>query len=444
MNIYQIITKIKKIFIIFLFSIIFAPSVFCADETKKLSLEEAIKLAVEKNLILYQDKKDVDIAQNMIKVANRLQNPEFQTLLLVGNTSIGNPQQFGLAWDVEVNKRGPRKHKAIAEKLLADTSLQYQIFTLKMNIREAYVIFAGAKSILKIVEQQKDILNKMVEIASRRFEIGVAPESEYLQAKIFLSQWNTIYNMAQNQLKQERYNFNKSLNLDEEYTFYDIADEELPSVESGDFLKINTPSVKKEFKTYEEVEKIAFENRKDIQIARQELEVAIKNLKVVISKRIPDITLLGGYMYLSDWQNNDVSIAGGGQLSGAYFGGNIDLPVLYQYTPEIKNAKLEIEKKEANLKSVTNIARQDIQSAYSDFMLSRQNLNYYDDVLIKDSSSVLAKSQLSYEVGKSNLSNLILMEQSHLGILTNYINSLAMYYSNWVSLLRELNVEDLD
>lgn len=91
--------------------ILFVGQVCLADNpVEKLTLEEAIDLAVKNNIDFYANKLDAEIAKNNIKVANRLQNPDFDVFYNYGSAGKGNPQLFGMTETIEIAKRGARKN----------------------------------------------------------------------------------------------------------------------------------------------------------------------------------------------------------------------------------------------------------------------------------------------------------------------------------------------
>lgn len=427
--------SMRALFILFLMIL---STTQCCFAAPKLSLSEAISLAVEKNHDLSQSRKNIEIAKNNIKIANRLQNPQLETSFLLGRTAQGNPNQVGVALPVEIMKRAPRKAKAMSEQRLVASNTDLEAFNLKMSVRDAYVRLAAAKSVLKIVNEQQKIMRDMVELTEKRCKTGKAEQIELMQAKIMYKQVEMLYNQAVNQVGVQKYYFNKVLNVEEE-SEYDIADDELP--QNGDFLKLMTPHPSSPLPDFELVKKSAFANRYDIIIAQNEIDVARDNLKLVSRQRIPDVRVHGGYAFLTTYQNNE-EIKGRGPVSGAYVGGDVDLPVLYSFAPEIKNAKLELEKKELNSISIKNSAVQELKKAYGQFELARKNLNYYLDELLETSAKTLKSTEQSYAQGKTDLSNLILMEQSHMGIMMNYIDALCDYYTEWIELLTEMNVEE--
>lgn len=53
-------------------------------------------------------------------------------------------------------------------------------------------------------------------------------------------------------------------------------------------------------------------------------------------------------------------------------------------------------------------------------------------------------SKRSYEVGKSNLTTLIVMEQSYKSIIVGYTYALKEYYNCWIDFLREVNAEEFN
>lgn len=149
---------------------------------------------------------------------------------------------------------------------------------------------------------------------------------------------------------------------------------------------------------------------------------------MVARQRIPDLAVLGGYGYQSKGMSDD-----GTFQNGAYAGASlVNIPLFYSYRPEIKNAKLEVEKAGLNYNSTRNKALKDLNNAYEKFLTAKLNLNYYNNKLLKSSEEMIKLSKRSYEVGKSNLTTLIVMEQSYKSIIVGYTYALAEYYNCWI------------
>ncbi|MDD3237245.1 MAG: TolC family protein [Candidatus Gastranaerophilales bacterium] len=432
----------KKIFVIFLLILFcFLPAFAEGTLTGTLSLDEALELVSTNNLDIFISSKNVDKSKKDIKIVNALKNPKFETFFYLGNTSIGNPQQGGITLPIEVMKRKPRKEKAISNFGSANIVLQQDIFKIKMTVRSRYIEYAGYKSILKDLLIQQKLLEKTLAVSKNKLNKTDAAEIEYLQAKIIYNQIITQIKGAENEEKLAQILFNKSLNLIED-SLFDIIDDGLE--EDSDYEKFATPKPDTNPLSLEDAEKIAFEKRLDIQLAKSDIDTAQKELKIAESKKIPDISVSSGYMYLSDFQNNDFGISDGGVLQGAFVGGSIDLPILYRYNPEIQKAKINIEQKKLVLKSVQNKARQDVRKAYLDFVNSRDILNYYHTGVLEDSDKVIKYSHKAYATNEMSLTTLIVSQQTHLNLLRSYMLALIDYYDDWLNLLSEMNVENID
>ena len=425
----------KKIFIVLL--IIFAgQTCFAENAIEKLSLSEAVELAVQNNIDFQANKLNIEIAKNNIKIANRLKNPDFDVFYNIGSAGKGNPQLFGLTETIEIAKRGARKKLAKANLELTKENLKYYEFDLKMDVREAYINLVAAKSILKSLQEQQILLQELLAIAKKRYDAGAAPEMDVIQAEIALNQMTTQVNTANVNVKSAAFEFNKIINpKDKSYIKYDTTDRLL----GNKFMDLETPNPLNIMPNFESIAEDSLKNRFDIKIAKQQIDVAEKNLSVITRQIVPDLEIQGGYGYQSKGMSDDGRFKAGGYIGASL----VNIPIFYAYRPEIKNAKLEVEKAELNYMSTQNKALKDLNSAYDKFVTAQMNLNFYNNKLLKSSDEMIKVSKRSYEVGKSNITTLIVMEQSYKSIIIGYTYALAEYYNCWINFLREVNQEEL-
>ena len=85
-----------------------------------------------------------------------------------------------------------------------------------------------------------------------------------------------------------------------------------------------------------------------------------------------------------------------------------------------------------------------MSTAYERLITSQTNLLFYKNKLVKDSAELIRISQKNYKEGKSDLTSVIMMQQSFREILTGYNSALTDYYTDWIDFLREVNVENFD
>ena len=405
------------------------------EEMSKITLQGAIDIAASNSIDLQTEKLNIEISKNKIKQAGRFQNPQIHAYWNIGNAGSGNPHTIGVSQLIEVFKRKHRKKTAQAELKVSEENARYRDFDLKMDVREAYINVVAAKSILKSLEEEKKMLEDIDKLVRYRHSKGSATETDVIQADISLNHIKTLVNNASTNIMAARFNFNSVMDTDP------IYDTVIESFESDvDFNALLTPPPKSTLPTFSEILAIAQQNRYDLKIAQKEIDVAKNNLKIVSSQKVPDIEIQAGYLY------QPIGMSGEGKfLHGAYTGASlVNLPLLYNFAPEIKNAKLEIEKAELNYAAAQNNAYANLSSAYEKLLNARVNLNYYTDSLIEDSKRMMQTSKRNYELGKTDLTSLIVIEQSYRSIILGYTYALTHYYTCWINFLREVDVETLE
>ena len=406
----------KKIFIT-LVLIFFTNPIFAIEENaSKISLEEAINLALKGNIELQEQRKNLGISEYSIKKANALKNPQLQSNLLMGPIARGNSSQVGLMLPIEIAKRGARKKVALSEFEYTDNKIKDYEFKLKLKIRTAYFDLLVAKTELKILEERKELLEELLEITKQKNN-----EIDALQADMKLEKILVQINRAKANIRTAQYDFNKILNLENNFLFYDTKEETVFSAEF--FTKLELPP-------YENLEQIALENRYDIKMAQNKITQAKNTLSSVARQRVPDLYLAGGYAFAHDG------------TSGAYVGAGIDIPSLYLYTPEIKSAKLELDKTQLEYNSIVNITKNIIHTNQDKFIMAQENVEHYKKILDK-SQKILNLSKQQYKKDKSNLVNLIVVEHSHQELLKEFLDTMKEYYNSYIALIQELGLDNL-
>ncbi len=428
----------KKFILLILILLTCTPSY--GDETiKKISLQEALNIAVENNIDYQSSKMNVDIAANKVRASNRLQNPEIQTRFNMGGIGSGEPQTTGLSERIEIAKRDARKKLAQANLDLEKQNLNYTEFDLKMDVREAYVNLVAAKEILIVLEQRRKLLSDLLAIAKKRVAAGEVEEIDVIQTEIALNQLVIQVNTQKANVKSAMYDFNKAININNKNNIkYDAQDDNFS--DKDDFIALLSPKPLDKLPSFDSIMQNSLKNRYDIKIAKQEIDVARKNLVYVSRQRIPDLEVQGGYGFITSGMSDS-----GTAVNGAYAGANIvNIPLFYSYKPEIQNAKMQVNQAELKFISVQNKAVNDLNGAYEKFATAKINLNYYNDNLLKNSNELIRVAKKNYATGKSTLTTLIVMEQSYRSIVAGYTYALADYYKCWIDFLREVNVENFD
>lgn len=408
-------------------------SCYAIVDKTKVSIQEAVQIASENNLDIQASRKNIKIDEYKIKEANRLQNPEIGAFYNLGKAGEGEPQGIRASQLIELGKRGARKDLAKSNFELTERFVEYLEFDLRMDVREAYTNLLAKKSVLSTMQTQEKILGIMLEQAKDKHKTGEVSEIDVLQAQLLLNQIITEVKAAEFAVKTALYEFNKVINCPD--GFYDTIEDSFTT----EYKPLLIPKPDTEMPDFETISTAAINNRYDIKIALQQIEVAEKELLINLRKKVPNIEVGGGYLYRNKYQTEDNKFK-----QGAFVEANIvNIPLLYRYKPEIEAAKLKLEQAHINYASVENKALNELRKAYEKFLIAQLTLKSYNDQLISNSEELINASREGYyKYDNVELTTLITMEESYRMISIAHTYALAEYYNAWNAFIREVNNEN--
>ena len=406
----------KKIVILFtIFIITFLPA---SADIVKISADDAVHLALENNLELQAKRKEIDILKQEVKMANALKNPQIQSTVLMGNIGRSNASQAGIALPIEIAKRGVRKKSAIANMNLLVDQIRQEELNLKLDVMSAYFDVVYMKSVVSILQQREQLYRQMRQVAESKPKTSPNYEVEKIQSDIKHKKQLISLNKAKANLISAQFHFNKVLNLKETDKMYDTRENSLFQ-DHISLLDIQLPE-------YTTIEEVAMKYSYSIKIAYDTIDRSEQELAVAKHKTIPDLTVISGYAF-----------SGNGQDHGAYVGGYLDLPVLYSYRPEIKRAKIVLDRAKIDKLSFESKLKFALKEDYNNFKYAKENMGYYKAIL-KESDNILKMSEQRYADGKTSLLNLFIIENSHQEILNEYISDMQVYYDAYLDLIHNM------
>ena len=409
-------------------------SAFGIQEDRKIGLEDAIKLAIKTNPQMQLAKLDVDIARNKIFEADRLQNPDIHTFQNIPKSGMGNPQQIGIDYKIEILKRGKRKETAKSYSLAASDNQRFLEYGLIAEVKKSYINLLVKKSHLKIFKEQELLSKELYENIKKETEKGNLPKTEEIQAKIVLNKAIMLSNVARTEVIHAQDYFNSILNTSD--IQFDTKEDYLPD----NYGSLMAVSPLEKTPAFSELKEYAIENRFDLLMAQKEIEAAKNNLKTVKSQRIPDIELTGGYGYQTKGMSED-----GHFQSGGYVGASlVNIPILYNFKPEIQNAEIEIEKAELKYKDVKADAVRNMADAYEKYVTAKDNLNFYNREILSDSKKLMDASKQSLQNKEIDLTTFLVSKKLYLELMLGYQDALGEYYSCFADLLKEINADSLN
>lgn len=398
------------------------------SDVQHITLDEAVSLALEHNLDLKSKRKQAEELEQDIKIANALKNPQFQSNFLMGKVTRGNSSQFGMNVPIEISKRGIRKKIAQTDLEIVKKEIREKELDLKIAVMRNYFSVIYAKSVVKILQDREKLFKNMMVISQQRTKNSPNYKLDVLQSQIKYQKQVVFLNKAKANLLVAQFELNNALNIKDSQTMYD-------TVESSLFAN-NLSILDLNLLPYQDIEDTAMKYSYSLSIAQDNIQRSEQKITEAKHKRIPDISVGGGYAYQTAHQT------GGEALPGAYVGVSADIPLLYFYNPEIKKAKITLERSNLNKESFENHLKYALKEDYNKFKYSKENMGYYSSIL-QESQTILDEHTKRYEKGQSTLLNLLQVETMHQETLRDYIDAIQKYYDAYLDLMHNVGHEIL-
>lgn len=385
-----------------------------------VDLEKMIEIGLKENCDLKIKRMELKAAEKDIKIANRLKNPEIQSNVVIGNVALGNSSQAGVALPIEVLKRGVRKKIAQEEYSIKETELRQTEHNYKLQIMQAYFDILYAKSVYNIQEERLKLFKNLVKITTDKPKYP-AYEIDNLKADIQYAQQLIEVNRAKAALLAKQFEMNKILNTGKDDVMYDTKEPSL--LGHWAFMEIKIPE-------YEFLENVALQYSYVVKISEKNIDKAEQELTYAKRQRVPDVSVAGGYA----WQAHRNAP---NDYGGAFVGFNMDLPVLYNFTPEIQKAQIFLERSKAGKKAYEHQLKYELKKDFNTFKYSAENMEYSKKIL-QDSEKIVKLSTDGYISGKNSYTDLVINENGHQEVLSQYLNAMSRHFYSYLELMQDI------
>lgn len=411
----------KKIVLTFILTIfVCLPS--CA-QVVHIPLDQAVNLALVNNLDLKSKRKQAEELQQEIKIANALKNPRFESNFLIGRVTRGNSSQLGLSVPVEVAKRGIRKKIAQTNLEIVEKQIKASEHDIKIEIMKDYFNILYMKSVVLIYQEREKLFKNLKTIAEQKSKKYVNCDVDILQADMKYKRQLVYLNKAKADLLIAQFKLNDTMNIKDSDVMYDTLEESLFTNDLS-ILNIN-------LLPYQTIEDVAMKYSYSLSIAESNIIKSEQEVTQAKRQRIPNLTVGGGTAYQTAHQT------GGDSLPGAYVSIGADIPILYSYGPDIKKAKITLDRANLDKDSFENHLKYALKQDYNEFKYAKANMDHYKNIL-DESNKLLKTYSKRYEKGQTSLQNFIQVETMHQETLKDYIGATQAYYDSYLNLMHNV------
>jgi len=295
-------------FVGLIFGILLSTGVAWAQESQKpLTLEESIRIALDRNLKLHSATEGVAGSEFRRKAAQtdfyakwtgQYGYTHYNDPVTVGYSAVTLPSGKVVNTDKDIYSLGTTISQPLfaggsilsnyrLEKLGVDVS-KTDVETVKrdivLQVREGYFNILRAEKFLDVARQTVKQFSAQLEVTKAFFEVGIVPKNDVLQAEVRLANAKQGLVRAENDVVLAKSFFNSLLRKEIEAPLQVI-----------DILGYSPFSLR-----FEDSLKEALEKRPEIRTANLKIEQAKEGVKIAKSAFFPTINLSGNYSRLSD------------------------------------------------------------------------------------------------------------------------------------------------
>jgi outer membrane protein len=306
--------KIKGVMGFILFALFIASSLWAQNAPEPLTLEEAIRIAMERSLTLHSAKEGVMGAEFNRKSARADFFPKWtgqysytrnkEPIVIGSSSTVTTPTTT--TTPVTIPVKGTRDvydfNTGLGQTLLAGgaissnyrfqklgvdlskASVEVAKLDIVLFVREGYFNILRADKFVDVAKQAVRQFEGQLEISQAYFEVGLIPKNDVLQAEVNLANAKQAQVKAENDLFIAKASFNNLLRR-----------EINAPVEVVDILVYKPFSA-----TFEESIEEALRQRPELRAAGLSIDQAKETVKITRSGLFPTVTLTGDYNKNSD------------------------------------------------------------------------------------------------------------------------------------------------
>jgi cobalt-zinc-cadmium efflux system outer membrane protein len=374
------------------------PLVGFAETPNPLTLDEAIRLAVENNAQLKAVQAKLGISEAEILIAGARLNPS----LLSDNGIAEDTYRLGIEQTIEL---GGKRHKRVlvanAQRLVMNEEVNQALLDLKAQVRKAYTRLFYAQEQQHAYQEILTTTEKLVEITQKRQIVGDVAQLDVLQAKIAMVNARNELQTSANRVTEAFNHLNTVINKPLETRLQLAAPQKDPKAS----LSLNSLLT------------TALEQRPELKKRQEQLDVSEKQILLAKANRIPNLSLtVGPDLVTASEGNNQVNV---------FAIANIELPFWNRQQGAIELAKANRVQVEREIEATRNIINMEVTNAYNSFFTQQTRLMHYETEILPIAQEVLEKSKRSFEEGKSNILVPISAQQAYINSRLGYLQTLG-------------------
>ncbi len=392
-----------------------SPVVGQSPQPTIVTVNQAVHEAIEKNLGLLAERYNVSIADARIVTAKLRPNPVFSLeashltfLVPNGNPTGAGPNEYAVRTDFLFERGGKREKRievAQQARAVAELQLLDSIRKVVVDVENAAVDVLQAKANLELATDNLKSFNGVVQINEVRVRVGDLAPIELARSKLTALQFRNAVIQATSQLRVARNRLQLLIGRATESPDFDVI---------GDLRRDAGPL------DLNSLQQQAFQLRPDIQALVRDQARSAAEVRSQIAQGKVDYTIGAEY--------RRQQAPTFGNLAGFFF--SVPLPVFNRNQGEIERARQEQQQVDAKLRALETEVRNQVQTAYLQYMTSRQLLEDIETDMLQQARQVRETMEYSYRRGEASFVDFLDAQRTFNDTMQNYNGARAEFARN--------------
>ena len=355
-----------------------------------LTIDQAIRAALDANLNLLAERFNVQVADAAIVTAALRPNP-------VVTVSVARPDQVlvdaGISPYEQVfrtdyvlergDKRSRRVDQATLSKSIAELQLLNTTRSLILDVQSAFIDVQLAKLNLGLARDNLQAFNNVVQINTERVRTGDLSQVELSRSRLAALQFQNDVRQQDVKLAVARNRLSSLIGRGPNGDTLDVVGELRKDPQAAE---------------YEALRRQALEGRPDLRAARADQARTAADLRLQIANGKIDFTVSGEY-------HRQEGAAISGNSYALFF--SAPLPIFNRNQGEIARAQIQEGQLDAKVRSLENDVSSELANAYAQYAATRDVVDTIEQQMLAQAQDVRATTDYSYRRGEASFVELL-------------------------------------
>ena len=356
-----------------------------AGSSSALTLDRAIREAVDHNLSLAAERFNVNVADAAVLSASLKPNPVLTVSLMRPDQVLVDAgispyeQVFRTDYVIERGgKRDRRVDQAGLAKSVAELQLLNTTRTLILDVENAFTDAQVAKLNLALARDNLSAFNDVVQVNTERVRAGDLSQVELSRSRLAALQFQNDVRQQESKLRVARNRLSALLGRGADGDALDVT---------GDLRKDEQPV------DYEALRRQVFENRPDLRAVRADQARSVADLRLQLANGTIDYTVSGEY------HRQEGSLVHGNSY-GLFF--SAPLPIFNRNQGEVARARAQQEQLRTRVQALENDISTEVANAYAEYSTSRDIVATIERQMLTQAQAVRTTMEYSYRRGEAS------------------------------------------